>query len=36
MRSRTRFLPAFLDQYERLAGYGFWAAIEKSTGRFVG
>lgn len=30
------FLPAFLDYYQRLAGYGFWAAIEKSTGEFVG
>ena len=30
------FLPAFLDYYERFAGYGFWAAIEKSTGQFVG
>lgn len=29
-------LPAFLDHYDRLAGYGFWAAVEKSTGRFVG
>jgi RimJ/RimL family protein N-acetyltransferase len=29
-------LPAFLDHYERYAGYGFWAAIEKSTGRFLG
>ena len=29
-------LPAFLDYYERFAGYGFWAAIEKSSGRFVG
>ncbi|HEY6067435.1 MAG TPA: GNAT family N-acetyltransferase [Gaiellaceae bacterium] len=29
-------LPAFLDYYERFAGYGFWAAIEKSTERFVG
>ena len=29
-------LPAFLDHYERYAGYGFWAAVEKSTGRFVG
>ena len=29
-------LPAFLDYYERFAGYGFWAAIEKSTGQFVG
>lgn len=29
-------LPAFLDYYERFAGYGFWAAVEKSTGRFVG
>jgi RimJ/RimL family protein N-acetyltransferase len=29
-------LPAFLAYYERGAGYGFWAAIEKATGRFVG
>jgi len=29
-------LPAFLAYYECDAGYGFWAAIEKSTGRFVG
>ena len=29
-------LPAFLDYYGRFAGYGFWAAVEKSTGRFVG
>ena len=25
----TDFLPAFLSYYERFAGYGFWAAIEK-------
>ena len=29
-------LPTFLGYYERYAGYGFWAAVEKSTGRFVG
>ena len=29
-------LPAFLAYYERFAGYGFWAAIERSTGHFVG
>ena len=29
-------LPTFLDYYERFAGYGFWAALEKSSGRFVG
>lgn len=29
-------LPAFLRYYERFAGYGFWAAIEKSTGDFLG
>ena len=29
-------LPAFLGYYERFAGYGFWAAIEKSTGTFLG
>ena len=30
------FLPAFLAYYERFAGYGFWAALERSTGEFVG
>jgi RimJ/RimL family protein N-acetyltransferase len=29
-------LPAFLAHYERYAGFGFWAAVETSTGRFVG
>lgn len=29
-------LPAFLAYYERSPGYGFWAAIERSTGRFLG
>jgi RimJ/RimL family protein N-acetyltransferase len=29
-------LPAFLRYYERFVGYGFWAAIEKSTGDFLG
>jgi RimJ/RimL family protein N-acetyltransferase len=29
-------LPAFLAYYERYAGYGFWAAVEKSAGEFVG
>jgi RimJ/RimL family protein N-acetyltransferase len=29
-------LPMFLDYYERFAGYGFWAAMERSSGRFVG
>ena len=29
-------LPAFLGYYERYAGYGFWAAIDKSTGQFLG
>jgi RimJ/RimL family protein N-acetyltransferase len=29
-------LPHFLSYYERFAGYGFWAAIERSTGRFLG
>ncbi len=29
-------LPAFLSYYDRYDGYGFWAAIEKETGRFVG
>ncbi len=29
-------LPAFLGYYERFEGYGFWAAVEKSTGEFLG
>jgi RimJ/RimL family protein N-acetyltransferase len=29
-------LPAFLSYYDRFAGYGFWAAVEKSTGTFLG
>ena len=29
-------LPRFLRYYERSDGYGFWAAIEKATGAFLG
>ncbi len=29
-------LPAFLSYYDRFVGFGFWAAIEKSTGAFLG
>jgi RimJ/RimL family protein N-acetyltransferase len=29
-------LPRFLWYYEQFAGYGFWAAIEKATGEFLG
>jgi RimJ/RimL family protein N-acetyltransferase len=29
-------LPAFMAYYERFAGFGFWAAIEKSSGAFIG
>jgi len=29
-------LPGFLDYYKRFAGLGFWAAVEKSTGEFLG
>jgi RimJ/RimL family protein N-acetyltransferase len=29
-------LPAFLGYYERFASYGFWAAMEKATGEFLG
>ena len=32
----NEYLPAFLGYYERYAGYGFWAAVEKSTGQFLG
>src|ERR671916_3393699 len=27
---------AYLDYYQRYKGYGFWAAIEKDTGAFLG
>ncbi len=30
------FLPLILGYYERFAGYGFWAVIEKATGAFLG
>src|ERR1051325_1180088 len=29
-------LPSFLAYYERFAGYGLWAAIEKASGEFLG
>ena len=29
-------LPAWLGYYERFAGYGFWAAIERASGEFIG
>jgi RimJ/RimL family protein N-acetyltransferase len=29
-------LPTFLDYYRRFDGYGFWAAVEKSTREFLG
>ncbi len=29
-------LPAFLGYHQRYEGYGFWAAIEKATGEFLG
>jgi RimJ/RimL family protein N-acetyltransferase len=32
----TDYLPAFLSYYERFDGYGFWAAVEKSSGGFLG
>jgi RimJ/RimL family protein N-acetyltransferase len=30
------YLPAFLGYYERFPGYGFWAAVEKTTHDFLG
>jgi RimJ/RimL family protein N-acetyltransferase len=33
---RNETLPRLLHYYERFEGFGFWAAIEKSTGVFVG
>jgi RimJ/RimL family protein N-acetyltransferase len=34
--TQTQVLPAFLKYYERFAGFGFWAAVEKSSGEFIG
>jgi len=33
---RDDYLPSWLAYYEPDRGYGFWAAIEKETGEFVG
>jgi RimJ/RimL family protein N-acetyltransferase len=33
---RDDTLPRFLHAYERFEGFGVWAAIERSTGEFVG
>ena len=33
---REKTLPRFLGYYERFAGFGFWAAVEKPTGEFLG
>jgi RimJ/RimL family protein N-acetyltransferase len=33
---RDEVLPAFLRYYERFPSYGFWAAVEKASGQFLG
>ncbi len=33
---RDEILPRLLRYYERFSGFGFWAAVEKSTGGFLG
>lgn len=33
---QQEILPRFLRYYERYEGYGFWAAIEKTSGKFLG
>jgi RimJ/RimL family protein N-acetyltransferase len=33
---QNRILPMFLGYYDRYEGFGFWAAIEKSSGEFLG
>ena len=35
-RIENEFLPAFLGYYQRYEGFGFWAAVEKATGEFLG
>lgn len=32
----TEVLPAWLDYYEQGSGHGFWAAVERMTGGFLG
>jgi RimJ/RimL family protein N-acetyltransferase len=32
----TEILPRFLRSYQRFAGFGVWAAIEKASGEFLG
>ena len=33
---RDKVLPRFLDWHERSAVFGYWAAIEKASGEFIG
>ena len=33
---RDDYLPAWMSYYDRYPGYGFWAAVEKATGDFLG
>jgi len=33
---QNEVLPAFLGYYQRYEGFGFWAAVEKATGEFLG
>jgi RimJ/RimL family protein N-acetyltransferase len=33
---KNDILPTFLSYYERFVGFGFWAAIEKASGEFLG
>ena len=32
----SEILPGFLPYYDIYPGYGFWAAVEKSSGEFIG
>jgi RimJ/RimL family protein N-acetyltransferase len=32
----TDFLPAFLAYYDRYEGFGFWAAVDRVSGEFLG
>jgi RimJ/RimL family protein N-acetyltransferase len=33
---RDQVLPAFLGYYQRFCGYGYWAAMDKAGGQFLG
>jgi RimJ/RimL family protein N-acetyltransferase len=35
-QARDELIPAWLAYHDRYPGYGFWAAVERATGAFIG